>query len=54
VGPENDLPKARIFQLPASGTENHLINLLTKELTDEQLKGIDPDSPLADHLEKNR
>ncbi|MDA7929420.1 hypothetical protein N9B63_01115 [Akkermansiaceae bacterium] len=51
VGPENDLPKARIFQLPASGTKNHLINLLTHELTDEQFKGIDPDSPLVDRLE---
>lgn len=50
VGPENELPKARIFQLPASGTENHLIGLLTRELTEEQLKGIDVDSPLADRL----
>lgn len=47
VGPKNDLPKARIFQLPASGTENRLIDILTRELTEEQPKGIDVNSPLA-------
>lgn len=51
VGPQNDLPKTRIFQLPACGTESHLIDLLTRELTEEQLKGTDFDSPLADRLE---
>ena len=51
IGPENDLPKARIFQLPAQGTTEHLIRLLSAELQDKHLQKTDPESPLATRLE---
>lgn len=51
VGPENDLPKARIFQIPAEGTGSHLTELLSKEIKEEHLKTADFDSPLANRLD---
>jgi len=51
IGPENELPKARIFQLPAQGTTEHLIHLLSVEIQDQHLQKADPESPLAARLE---
>ncbi len=51
VGPENNLPKARVFQIPSEGSENRLAELLIGELEAESLKGVDLASPLADRLE---
>lgn len=51
VGPVNDLPKAQVFHLPASGSEEMLIGLLTKELKGAHLETIDSSSPLADRLQ---
>jgi hypothetical protein len=51
IGPENNLPKARVFQIPSEGVENQLIELLVGELETESLKEMDLGSPLADRLE---
>lgn len=51
VGPENNLPKARIFQLPAEGTTDHLMELLSRDLKEEQLQSAAFDSPLANRLD---
>jgi len=51
VGPENDLPKAKIFQLPGDGTEDRLTELLLGELRDDAIERSDVDSPLADRLD---
>jgi hypothetical protein len=51
VGPQNDLPKARLFQLPAVGTQDHLTDLLTEELKDEQLQNSPSESNLANRLD---
>lgn len=51
IGPQNDLPKSRIFQLPASGTADHLTDLLSRELKEQQLQSANFDSPLANRLD---
>ena len=51
IGPENDLPKARVFQIPSEGAEGRLVELLLGELEAEALKKVDLASPLADRLE---
>ncbi len=51
VGPENNLPKAKIFQLPGEGAEQHLITLLMGQLEEKGLAKATCDSPLADRLE---
>lgn len=51
VGPENDLPKARIFQLPSTGAQAHLTALLAAEFKDAQLQDRPSDSAFANRLD---
>lgn len=51
VGPENDLPKVRIFHLPAAGTEELLADLICRELKEEKLEGAELESGIANRLE---
>lgn len=51
VGPENDLPKLKVFQLPVEGTAEEISRLLLQQLKSKTLANLDPNSPLADRLE---
>jgi len=51
TGPENKLPKARIFHLPAEGTVETLEDLLIEQLKQEKISTLDPSAPLADRLD---
>ncbi|MBK1830949.1 hypothetical protein JIN77_09450 [Verrucomicrobiaceae bacterium R5-34] len=51
VGPENALPKARIFHLPAEGTAATLEALITEQLSKENKSSMDFSAPLVDRLD---
>ena len=51
VGPENALPKARVFHLPADGTLDTLEKLVADELAEKHRENIDFSAPLADRLD---
>ncbi len=51
IGPENNLPKARIFHLPAQGTLETLELLVTNALQHKKLQSINLANPLADRLD---
>ena len=51
IGPENTLPKLKVFHLPVEGTAEEIARLLLQQLKSKSLAKINPDSPLADRLE---
>lgn len=52
IGPENDLPKRRIFHLPGEGSRPALEELLRNQLSGKTLAEIGDDTPLADRLDQ--
>ena len=51
VGPENDLPKAKIFHLPAVGTLDTLEELLFEQLSAKHRQQYSNELPIADRLD---
>ena len=52
VGPDNDLPKRKIFHIPAAGGEEALKDLLRDQIAAEKLAEADATSETAEWLEK--
>ena len=52
IGPENDLPKVRVFHLPAEGTLETLESLVIDQLKDETIQSLDVTNSVADRLDK--
>ena len=51
IGPENDLPKRRVFHLPANTEIETLERFLADDLADENAAAADSSSDLADRLD---